>query len=136
MDKVRKPNISVCYTPSSEPYSIYTYFVVFARQLVLVEFKPFTRICNTNFSFLPGIASLASSNSEFNVIQCSYDKNHRIPIVTQTSHVSPNRKDGRQADTYCCLTLHELCGMGFSLYAGYTVDQEITLSYRTKSLSP
>jgi hypothetical protein len=23
MDKVRKPNISVCYTPSSEPYSIY-----------------------------------------------------------------------------------------------------------------
>jgi hypothetical protein len=22
MDKVRKPNISVCYTPSSEPYSI------------------------------------------------------------------------------------------------------------------
>jgi hypothetical protein len=24
MDKVRKPNISVCYTPSSEPYSIYT----------------------------------------------------------------------------------------------------------------
>jgi hypothetical protein len=25
MDKVRKPNISVCYTPSSEPYSIYNY---------------------------------------------------------------------------------------------------------------
>jgi hypothetical protein len=24
MDKVRKPNISVCYTPSSEPYSIYS----------------------------------------------------------------------------------------------------------------
>jgi hypothetical protein len=23
MDKVRKPNVSVCYTPSSEPYSIY-----------------------------------------------------------------------------------------------------------------
>jgi hypothetical protein len=23
MDKVRKPNIFVCYTPSSEPYSIY-----------------------------------------------------------------------------------------------------------------
>jgi hypothetical protein len=23
MDKVRKPDISVCYTPSSEPYSIY-----------------------------------------------------------------------------------------------------------------
>jgi hypothetical protein len=23
MDKVREPNISVCYTPSSEPYSIY-----------------------------------------------------------------------------------------------------------------
>jgi hypothetical protein len=23
MDKVRKPNISVSYTPSSEPYSIY-----------------------------------------------------------------------------------------------------------------
>jgi hypothetical protein len=26
MDKVRKPNISVCYTPSSEPYSIYLLF--------------------------------------------------------------------------------------------------------------
>jgi hypothetical protein len=26
MDKVRKPNISVCYTPSSEPYSIYYYY--------------------------------------------------------------------------------------------------------------
>jgi hypothetical protein len=25
MDKVRKPNISVCYTPPSEPYSIYMY---------------------------------------------------------------------------------------------------------------
>jgi hypothetical protein len=25
MDRVRKPNISVCYTPSSEPYSIYLY---------------------------------------------------------------------------------------------------------------
>jgi hypothetical protein len=24
MDKVRKPNISVCYKPSSEPYSIYS----------------------------------------------------------------------------------------------------------------
>jgi hypothetical protein len=23
MNKLRKPNISVCYTPSSEPYSIY-----------------------------------------------------------------------------------------------------------------
>jgi hypothetical protein len=23
MDKIRNPNISVCYTPSSEPYSIY-----------------------------------------------------------------------------------------------------------------
>jgi hypothetical protein len=29
MDKVRKPNISVCYTPSSEPYSIYSFDLVF-----------------------------------------------------------------------------------------------------------
>jgi hypothetical protein len=29
MDKVRKPNISVCYTPSSEPYSIYVKITVF-----------------------------------------------------------------------------------------------------------
>jgi hypothetical protein len=28
MDKVRKLNISVCYTPSSEPYSIYLTFYV------------------------------------------------------------------------------------------------------------
>jgi hypothetical protein len=26
MDKARKPNISVCYTPSSEPYSIYSQY--------------------------------------------------------------------------------------------------------------
>jgi hypothetical protein len=25
MEKVRKPNISVCYTPSSEPYSIHSF---------------------------------------------------------------------------------------------------------------
>jgi uncharacterized phosphosugar-binding protein len=28
MDKVRKPNISVCYTPSSEPYSITILFSI------------------------------------------------------------------------------------------------------------
>jgi hypothetical protein len=28
MYKVRKPNISVCYTPSSEPYSIYFFFEI------------------------------------------------------------------------------------------------------------
>jgi hypothetical protein len=34
MDKVRKPNISVCYTPSSEPYSIY-HFVQYCIKLKL-----------------------------------------------------------------------------------------------------
>jgi hypothetical protein len=29
MDKVGKPNISVCYTPSSEPYSIYMKDAIF-----------------------------------------------------------------------------------------------------------
>jgi hypothetical protein len=29
MDKVRKPNISVCYTPSSEPYSKQILFQIF-----------------------------------------------------------------------------------------------------------
>jgi hypothetical protein len=33
MDKVRKPNISVCCTPSSEPYSIYLFLFLFIKGL-------------------------------------------------------------------------------------------------------
>jgi hypothetical protein len=37
MDKVRKPNISVCYTPSSEPYSIYCYFIIYLIRIILLR---------------------------------------------------------------------------------------------------
>jgi hypothetical protein len=37
MDKVRKPNISVCYTPSSEPYSIYFYVCITNFVIVVPE---------------------------------------------------------------------------------------------------
>jgi hypothetical protein len=38
MDKVRKPNISVCYTPSSEPYSIYIFsFACFLKAWKLLS---------------------------------------------------------------------------------------------------
>jgi hypothetical protein len=37
MDKVQKPNISVCYTPSSEPYSIYKLYVFIGCTYVIVD---------------------------------------------------------------------------------------------------
>jgi hypothetical protein len=50
MDKVRKSNISVCYTPSSEPYSIYKYtqswqiFSALPKLLILIFSISFTTI--------------------------------------------------------------------------------------------
>jgi hypothetical protein len=38
MDKVRKSDISVCYTPSSEPYSIYLKYVCL-RIKILTPFR-------------------------------------------------------------------------------------------------
>jgi hypothetical protein len=32
MDKVRNPSNSVCYTPSSEPYRIYSYLVTITKK--------------------------------------------------------------------------------------------------------
>jgi hypothetical protein len=37
MDKVRKPSISVCYTASSEPYSIYLTFYVHPKKGLTVR---------------------------------------------------------------------------------------------------
>jgi hypothetical protein len=50
MDKVRKPNISVCYTPSSEPYSIYFPRVCLVWKIVY-RFPIHSNFSGTSFTY-------------------------------------------------------------------------------------
>jgi hypothetical protein len=46
MDKVRKPTISVCYTPSSEPYSIYLLYDNLQVESILIIANAGNTLCS------------------------------------------------------------------------------------------
>jgi hypothetical protein len=74
MDKVRKPNISVCYTPSSEPYSIYFSVCCFFTSRFLVTAS------NSGDSSASALTLLLSG--EYPTALCTELNYKLIPLIT------------------------------------------------------
>jgi hypothetical protein len=82
MDKVRKSNISVCYTPLSEPYSIY-YFTEWYVYIFLLFFNSSPRL-----AYLPFFSSMTVLASDVRNNLCEQVKMrfnaHRVHILQPT----------------------------------------------------